>query len=399
MTEYLESPQSDGTPLIGEGESGPNRLTELSIRVWSIDPELVTWSSGLAVIGLMADLVSACGGRVVPESQRTLIARFDRPETAVGTARRLQRALQPFAENPETACFTASIAIHRPEDQVRSGTALGVSDLLWSHSAPGQILVFGTVNETLQFTPGLRFRRVSTDPVVPDPLYEELLWTDAETLAKWQNRVHTALHCLPSDGSHAQPAMGAADAEPPEAGFLTGSTAIRQEDEFRSTTGVSRRKNRVWFAACAVCLALVVGISVAVHLHARKTREARPEPVKSQTIDQQRIPHPENSAVPGNSLGKPQETAPEEISSKPARSRASPHGRNATHEAEPPILDYEGFTNKQIPQLLHRAEEDAGAGNYDDAKREYEIVLKLQPGNSAAQGGMRKLALKIGGRR
>jgi len=398
MTEYLESPESGGTPrLASEDSSAAGRLTELSIRVWSIDPDFVTWSSGLAVIGLMADLVTASGGQLVPESRQTLIARFDRQETAVGAARRLQRALQVFTESPETAGLAASIAIHRQEDDARSGTALGVSDSLWSHAAPGQILVSGTVYETLQLTPGLRFRRVSADSPIPGPAYEELLWTDAETLAAWQNRVDTASHALPME-SPAQPEIGATDAEPPEAGFLAGPSAVRQEheDELQISTDGLLRKNRVWLAAGAVSLALVAAISVAVHVNARKTREVRQQPSHTQTIEPQPIPHLDQPATPGVALDKQQVTTSEETRPKPAHSRVPPNPRKAAHETEAAVTEYEGFTSKQIPQLLHRAEEDAGAGNYDDARREYEIVRKLQPGNSAAQEGLRKLAMKTG---
>jgi multidrug efflux pump subunit AcrB len=116
-------------------------------------------------------------------------------------------------------------------------------------------------------------------------------------------------------------------------------------------------------------------------------------------IEQQPIPHPDNFTFPGNALERQQETAAEETRSKSDHSRVPPNGRKATHETESSVAGYEGFTNKQIPQLLHRAEGDAGAGKYDDAKREYEIVLKLQPGNSTAQEGLRKLGMKIGGRR
>jgi len=400
MTEYLESPESDETPqLIGEEGSVAGRLTELSIRVWSIDPEHVTWSSGHAVICLMADLVTASGGQLVPESRQTLVAQFDRQETAVGAARRLQRALQAFTDNPETAGLAASITIHRPEDQVRSGTALGVSDSLWPHSAPGQILVSGTVYETLQFTPGLRFRGVSAEPLSLDPAYQELLWTDAETLAAWQNRVDTAARSLPMGDSPRELAIGAADAGPCEAGSPADLAAVRQEDEFQISTDGSPRKNRVWVAASALCLVLIAAIGVFVHVNARKTREVPPQPAKTQTVEPPPIPHPDNSTVPGKAPEKQQETAAEETKSKPAHSRVTPNGRKETHQTESPVTDYEGFTNKQVPQLLRRAEEDAGAGNYDAAKREYEIVLKLQPGNSTAREGLRKLGLKIGGRR
>lgn len=154
---------------------------------------------------------------------------------------------------------------------------------------------------------------------------------------------------LPRDNSHAWPEMGAADAVLPDVGFLTGPTAVRQQNEFRSAIGGSFRKNRAWFAAAAVCLALVVGIGIAVHLRARKTHQARPEPATSQTINRQPTPHTENSAVPGNALEETQETAKQEIGSKPSHSRALPPGRNATREAAPPFWIIKGSPINRFP--------------------------------------------------
>ena len=55
--------------------------------------------------------------------------------------------------------------------------------------------------------------------------------------------------------------------------------------------------------------------------------------------------------------------------------------------------EYQGMSEKDIPLLLRKAEKDAGAGNYDDARREFDIVLHLDPGNAEAKQGMRKLEL------
>jgi len=399
MTEYLESPESDKTPQPiaedrGQDGSVAGGLTELSIRVWSIDPEHVTWSSGHAVICLMADLVTASGGQLVPESWQTLIARFDHQEAAVGAARRLQRALRAFTESPETAALAAGIAIHSPADQTRSGTALDVSNLL-SHSVPGQILVSGSVYETLQFTPGLRFQPVPADSLSSGPECQELLWTDPETLAAWQNRVDAASHFLEAEVPHAPSQIGVADAEPLKADSLADPAVGYGEDEFQISVGGSPRKSKVWFAVGAVFFVLVAAIGVFVHLNTRKTLQTPPPPAKTQTLNPPAIAQPDNSTVPGNSLEQQPGTATEKTQSKPAHSRVPPSVRKPARVTEAPATEYEGFTSKQIPQLLHKAEEDAGAGNYGNAKMEYEIILKLQPGNSAAREGLRKLAMKI----
>jgi len=398
MTEYRDSPESDEPrPFISEDSAVAEGLTELSIRVWSIDPELVTWSSVDAVICLMADLLTASGGQLVAESREILSARFDRQETAVGAARRLQRALQAFAENPETAGFAASIAIHRAQDRARSGTASSISNALWSHSAPGQILVSSTVFETLQFSPGLRFRSLFIDPLGPDVGYQELLWTDAETLVAWRERVETASHASAMSDPHRQPEIGIANAEPRAAGSFADPAVVRLEDEFQISTEVSPRKNRIRFAAGAVSLALVAAIGAVVHFSAGKTHEFPQPPAKIQKIEQP-TPPSDKPTVPGNAQ-KQQETNTQETEPNTVHASVPRNGPKAPHETEAPVKEYEGFTSKQVPQLLRRAEEDAGAGSYDNAKREYEIVLKLQPGNSAAKEGLRKLGMKIGGRR
>ena len=53
---------------------------------------------------------------------------------------------------------------------------------------------------------------------------------------------------------------------------------------------------------------------------------------------------------------------------------------------------HDGVTYRPYAQLISRA----GVGNYDAAKREYEIVLEHRSGNISAKDSLRKLWLKIG---
>ena len=373
MAEYLESPESDRTrQLVSEDGLVAGRLTELCIRVWSIDPELVTWSSEHAVICLMADLVTASGGQLIPESRQTLVAQFDRQETAVGVARRLQRALQAFTEGPETAGFAASIAIRRAEDQVESEATLGVSGSLWSHSVPGQIMVSGAVYETLQFAPGLQFHGLSADSQSPDPRYQELLWTDAETLAAWQERVDTASRLLQMEESHRQPEIDAVvDAvgeEPIGDDVLVDRAAGSQVDEFQIATDIAPRKNRLWFGAGATGLALVAVVGAVLYLNGRKAQHLPPQPPKTERIEPQPNPQAVIPAIPENPPEKQPETVTKGTRSKRPDSRVLPKTQKVTPKPEPAVADavtdYEGFSARQIPQLLRRAEDDAGAGNY-----------------------------------
>jgi type IV secretory pathway VirB10-like protein len=52
---------------------------------------------------------------------------------------------------------------------------------------------------------------------------------------------------------------------------------------------------------------------------------------------------------------------------------------------------YDGMTQKDIPRLLQWARSDAGNGNYAKAAQEYRVILQLQPYNSDAKEGLRKI--------
>jgi len=55
--------------------------------------------------------------------------------------------------------------------------------------------------------------------------------------------------------------------------------------------------------------------------------------------------------------------------------------------------NYDGFTAKDIPHLIRMAQNDAGAGRYEEARREFDFVLRLDPSNSEAKIGLKKLGL------
>lgn len=370
MAEYPGTSDHKTPRLVDEEGSVARTSTQLSLRVWCIDPEFVSWSCESVAIHLIADLVTASGGHLEPESREPLIARFDRQEAAVVAARRVQKALHAFTETTETQGFAASIAIYRPEDQIGVGTEWDLVDPL-SQSTPGQILVSETVYETLQFVPGLRFRPPA-DPLVGKGAAEELLWTDDETLAAWQNRVDVAANALRREPSDSNP-KGVTEPQLAKSVACVSSNEFR-DTEFRAPSIASFRKKRMWLVSGSLA---VIVVFTAVGFLTR--------------------PHQETMVV-----FQPPPLNPPHIDDRPGSLRHDPDHRIAevdTIKEKPatrPPREYKGFTIKDVPGLLRKADRDSGAGKYGDARDEYDIVLTLAPGNADAQQGMRKLVLKMG---
>jgi hypothetical protein len=98
--------------------------------------------------------------------------------------------------------------------------------------------------------------------------------------------------------------------------------------------------------------------------------------ILAQTPKRPVLPEPPASTHEAKTLSKP--TVPE----RPSHS-----------EIVAKVSEYEGFSEKDIPALVRMAESDAGAGNYANARREYDIILHLDPNNAAAKQGSRKLRL------
>jgi hypothetical protein len=102
-------------------------------------------------------------------------------------------------------------------------------------------------------------------------------------------------------------------------------------------------------------------------------------------------PTPEQPAKPQPPVTKPP------VASKTPTDKTGKDKGKAKKPEDTPIQGfegnstYDGMTQRDIPRLLQWARSDAGNGNYAKAAQEYRVILQLQPYNSDAKEGLRKI--------
>jgi hypothetical protein len=370
--------------------------TAISIRIWGASgrgskPAEPSWNTQSALVFMVADLVAANDGILLTHLRGSMSAQFETPAKALKAAKQVQRAILEFAQHRPDSSSAAAIVINRETEgePIEGRDSAGTGGSLLQYAKPAQILMTESAYEKLRETPGLRFR-----PVTPaGPLNsgavmrgQELIWRTPESSPRSSEALAQATHIFAQNGEPPPVKVLAApdpllahqdDLEPPIPVLARHELPREQPIEVRSP---------VWNGSLvAIGAVIVLSVAIGLIVHYRKpvvvdhTSDTHPITSEPAGIPPEKAPPvavpqaPENPASPGEKASIPKPKAPKVPTEKPVNTGY--------------------FSAKDIPFLLRKADADAGAGRYDDARREYRIVLQLDPNNASAKQGLYRLGL------
>jgi len=405
------------------GDPGAD-ATDIAIRLWGPEQSArsvpLTWNADSVLVYMIADLVTASSGRVGEESSAVMAAHFDGSRQALVAARRIQTSIIEFVACRSGERIGAAILIYPPSASSPAGFSGEMALQALGQAKPGQILLAEYSSQQLHDLPGIEIRAVPALTIVPGEWQRsltELIWTTPEQVARLQdsvgaevepqsdeNRPVDATVIVTSPSRNARQGLTNETTPPPI------SDSFQQSSNSSLTEELDQSRDRpllprTWVILGAVAVVL---IGVLISLLQRPARVSTPPlvPQQEQTGATEHpvkqppaVPESEaRTAQPEPATTKPQAKAPV-ATAHPRTPSQSPSDNRTKNKKENPeeepqaYDDSGGVSQKGIPALLGMAQRDAGAGNYDKAKREYKKILSLQPGNQEAKDGLRRLDL------
>lgn len=387
---------------------------DITIRLWSPERPAATgslsWKTESVLVYMIADLVTASQGRA-DDSTSAMVAHFDSTGRALVGARRIQTAILEFVACHPGNALAAAILIHPPAT-VPGGLSAGMAQGALQLAEPGQVLLSEEAATRLQDAPGIEIRPVPalTTGGEGQSGLAELVWTSPDQIARLKASLSTGQNRPESAPMGATmivnapfgPATASEQGVTSNAGF-TGDLLVGRDTSHQDFSD----EEQPFFTRTRVILGVVAVVLVAVLVWMfYPSRVTKPpvvhvpeNPVErnggaTNPTPQPSQPPPTTVQPPPVEPAKPVVVAKPVPPSKPAAEKhvkEKPSTVPTTPEEPQPVQSVEGMTAKDIPNLLQMAKKDAGGGNYEKARREYRIVLQLQPSNAEAREGLRRL--------
>jgi hypothetical protein len=416
MNAGLQVLRSDRDPNVdGASRQAYPVKTDISIRLWTstqlhAKPSDLSWRTDSNLVSMIADVISAAQGSAANELRCGMSAHFNSATQALKAAKSIERSVAEFSKRRPNDCFGAAIAVHRPVElrpflEGDPGPLSPASSLL-RQAQPGQILVSRETHDHLRELPGIQFRPLNPDAHEDEAASgdAELLWTSPETYVLFATHLQEAIQRLPVPIEQESPASeDIRPFQPPTTTssdfrggtFSTGRLSAIDPDEGEVSWMASHRLLISFMAVAVLALATVYALPAW-----RKRPPAANSVIESGHSQQTPKPGAWPKELPSNPASvAPQPAEPVKIAPAPAAAIRKPEAPKTQSPSKPaeakPLGEYEGFASRDVPALLKRAQADAGAGDYDSSRHEYDIILHLEPGNQAAREGLARVNMSV----
>jgi hypothetical protein len=372
--------------------------TAISIRIWGgagreSKPTELSSNAQSALVFMVADLVAANDGVLLTDLRASMSARFETPAKALKAAKQIQGAILEFARHRPDCGSAAAIVIHREtEGEATKGKnsagAGAPGGSLLPYAKPAQILMTEDAYEKLREMPGLKFRpcapagKTGSDAAIRG---QELMWRTPESAPRSSQPLAQATQIFAQNGEPPSvKVLPATESLPARHDDLEPPIPVLARHELPREQPIEVRPPVLKWSLAAVGGVVVLAVAIGLMIHYRKSDVVDHASDAPQTLPEQPRVSPESN--PPVVSSEPPTSPPPPVATE------APRPKSPKPQTEKPVnTGY--FSAKDIPFLLRKADEDAGAGRYDDARREYRIVLQLEPNNAAAKQGLYRLGL------
>lgn len=396
-------------------ESPSPREACLSVRLWSAPNDSgqaqSLWDNNSPAACLTLDLIATSGGVPTARHDEVLVASFSTFQSAAMTARRLQWALQGYAESEEPRETSLALLIHSPEEGAGETVAEDAFHSL-GQAASGTILLTEKASQPFDRLPGFPLQVAAGDGLW------ELAWSspdshfsrseDEEFLARIAAE-HGVQEQVPEPPAP-QPVAEEVFAEEPHTGsYRTGSH--RTGSYRQPALEEPQKSSKMWIAG--VALAVVVVAAVAIYLFSGS--KSNPAPATGQTVAQTQPQAGNGTAAEDNALTAKtnssaagqskhpgaQERAENASDAKPSKNNSKPEAQpvqEKPRQVEPPPAPKPSrqengrcdLESSQYAGQIDQAWKNLGRGKYAAAIRQFGAVLACDSGNARAREGLER---------
>lgn len=388
----------EGNPTADGRVPASTRGIELAVRLWTQDSSgqtsAVSWQSVTPSVGMVLDLISAAGGAPETSQGPILHAGFYNAQSALLMVRRLQWALQGFADSSDSRSIAVAMLIHSAKDAPGEPLAAAIEN-----AAPGQVLLSNTIAETVSQIPNVTLRAAGQGGGLV-----EVQWRSGElesgSAADEQSMLRLIRELGRNDPLAPEPQAAYSErqtsrSEAPSPPMATGSFTANRARVEDDSAEAGRKKKWLMIGGGAAAV-LVAGIFVISGLVSGRHDKTPPVPADTTTTK------PAESATTTTQTSQPDSGAKTESTKsaqKPgktsdriskSKSEGSAEGKNQGPPAGQCYL-----TDAEIPRSLDRAEGYLHAGRLTDARAVYQRLLGCPSARQRATEGLQIVKQRI----